>query len=60
VLAIFARQNPTRRSHCFTPHIGDHLGTHADEPGDNIYNGAIDNASGVAGVLEIAEQFYRQ
>ena len=35
----------------------DHLGTHKDEPGDNIYNGAIDNATGVAGVLEIAEQF---
>ena len=35
----------------------DHLGTHADEPGDNIYNGAIDNGTGLAGVLEIAEQF---
>jgi Zn-dependent M28 family amino/carboxypeptidase len=35
----------------------DHLGTHSNEPGDNIYNGAIDNATGVAGVLEIAEQF---
>jgi Zn-dependent M28 family amino/carboxypeptidase len=35
----------------------DHLGTHADESGDNIYNGAIDNATGVAGLLEIAEQF---
>ena len=35
----------------------DHLGKHADETGDNIYNGAIDNATGVAGVLEIAEQF---
>jgi Zn-dependent M28 family amino/carboxypeptidase len=35
----------------------DHLGTHPDEAGDNIYNGAIDNATGVAGVLEIAEQF---
>ncbi|MGH8030567.1 MAG: M28 family metallopeptidase [Arenimonas sp.] len=35
----------------------DHLGTHPDEPGDNIYNGAIDNATGVAGVLEIAESF---
>jgi Zn-dependent M28 family amino/carboxypeptidase len=33
----------------------DHLGKHADEPGDNIYNGAIDNATGVAGILEIAE-----
>jgi Zn-dependent M28 family amino/carboxypeptidase len=35
----------------------DHLGTHADEPGDNIYNGAIDNATGVGGILEIAEKF---
>jgi Zn-dependent M28 family amino/carboxypeptidase len=35
----------------------DHLGTHPEEPGDNIYNGAIDNATGVAGVLEIAEAF---
>jgi Zn-dependent M28 family amino/carboxypeptidase len=35
----------------------DHLGKHADEPGDNIYNGAIDNATGVAGILEIAGEF---
>ena len=35
----------------------DHLGQHPEESGDNIYNGAIDNATGVAGVLEIAEQF---
>ncbi len=35
----------------------DHLGTRADEAGDNIYNGAIDNGSGLAGVLEIAEKF---
>jgi Zn-dependent M28 family amino/carboxypeptidase len=35
----------------------DHLGVHAEEAGDNIYNGAIDNGTGVAGVLEIAEQF---
>ena len=35
----------------------DHLGTHPEEAGDNIYNGAIDNATGVAAVLEIAEQF---
>jgi len=32
----------------------DHLGKQEDKPGDNIYNGAIDNASGVAGMLEIA------
>ena len=34
----------------------DHLGKHAGE-GDQIYNGAIDNATGIAGILEIAEQF---
>lgn len=35
----------------------DHLGTHPQEPGDNIYNGAVDNATGVAGLLELAEAF---
>jgi len=35
----------------------DHLGTHAEEAGDNTYNGAIDNGTGIAGVLEIAEAF---
>ncbi len=38
----------------------DHLGKHEGEPGDNIYNGAIDNATGVAGVLEIAEAMVAQ
>jgi Zn-dependent M28 family amino/carboxypeptidase len=50
----------------------DHLGNHAheaDEHGgasagephaDTIYNGAIDNATGVAGILEVAEAFARQ
>ena len=37
----------------------DHLGKHEGE-GDTIYNGAIDNATGVAGVLEIAEAFAHQ
>lgn len=35
----------------------DHLGKHEDEFGDSIYNGAVDNATGVAGILEIAERF---
>ena len=35
----------------------DHLGTHEGESGDAIYNGAVDNATGVAGILEIAEAF---
>ncbi len=50
----------------------DHLGNHAheaDEHGgagagephaDTIYNGAVDNATGVAGILEIAEAFSKQ
>ena len=35
----------------------DHLGTHEGETGDNIYNGAVDNATGVAAIIEIAEAF---
>ncbi len=35
----------------------DHLGKHEGESGDRIYNGAVDNATGVAGVIEIAEKF---
>lgn len=35
----------------------DHLGIHQDQPGDNIYNGAIDNATGLAGILSIAKAF---
>ncbi len=51
----------------------DHLGKHSAEGGheghgadakttgpDTIYNGAVDNASGVAGILEIAEAFSKQ
>ena len=37
----------------FTAHH-DHLGIRPDKPGDNIYNGALDNASGVALMLGIA------
>jgi Zn-dependent M28 family amino/carboxypeptidase len=35
----------------------DHLGVGAPVKGDTIYNGALDNASGVATVLEIARAF---
>ena len=35
----------------------DHLGRDAKLKGDQIYNGALDNASGVASVLEIAQAF---
>ena len=41
----------------YTAHY-DHLGTgEPDETGDSIYNGAYDNASGVALLLEIAGAF---
>ncbi|HCD54383.1 MAG TPA: peptidase M28 [Halieaceae bacterium] len=35
----------------------DHLGVRPSDAGDNIYNGASDNASGVAGLLALARQF---
>jgi Zn-dependent M28 family amino/carboxypeptidase len=35
----------------------DHLGVGAPEKGDKIYNGALDNASGVASLLEMARAF---
>jgi Zn-dependent M28 family amino/carboxypeptidase len=43
----------------------DHLGKHDDEQNaqgtaDVIYNGAVDNATGVAGILEIADAFAHQ
>ena len=35
----------------------DHLGTQPSMEGDNIFNGAYDNATGVAGLLELARIF---
>ena len=35
----------------------DHLGMNDDQSGDNIYNGAVDNATGTAGLLELANYF---
>lgn len=40
----------------FTAHY-DHLGIHASEPGDNIYNGAVDNGTGTGILLELAHAF---
>ncbi len=37
----------------FSAHL-DHLGTKPEKKGDNIYNGAMDNAAGVAALLEMA------
>jgi Zn-dependent M28 family amino/carboxypeptidase len=35
----------------------DHLGRHPELQGDQIFNGAIDNASGVASVIELGDAF---
>jgi Zn-dependent M28 family amino/carboxypeptidase len=35
----------------------DHIGANEKLEGDKIFNGALDNASGVAGLLELAEMF---
>lgn len=35
----------------------DHLGKDTTLPGDQIFNGAVDNATGIAGLLELAEGF---
>ena len=56
VVAIFPGRDPKLRDEyvVFSAHW-DHLGIGApDKSGDTIYNGALDNATGVASVLEIA------
>ena len=40
----------------FTAHL-DHLGVVKEKSGDNIFNGAMDNASGVATLIETARLF---
>ncbi len=35
----------------------DHLGKNESLTGDQIYNGAVDNASGIAAIIEVAEAF---
>jgi Zn-dependent M28 family amino/carboxypeptidase len=40
----------------YTAHY-DHLGIRPDMPGDNIYNGAMDNATGCGILMEIARVF---
>ncbi|MEM8734771.1 MAG: M20/M25/M40 family metallo-hydrolase [Planctomycetota bacterium] len=60
VLGVLPGSDPKLKDEyvVFTAHH-DHIGLAAerDENGDNIYNGAIDNASGTAALLTIAEAF---
>jgi hypothetical protein len=56
VVAIARGSDPRLRDEyvLLTAHM-DHLGVGTPVNGDSIYNGADDNASGTAGVLEVAE-----
>ena len=58
ILAKLEGSDPQLRDQyvVYTAHW-DHLGIGAPVNGDKIYNGALDNASGVAQVLEIARAF---
>jgi Zn-dependent M28 family amino/carboxypeptidase len=62
VIGVLKGANPAQAV-IYTAHY-DHLGMREAKPGDapdvdRIYNGAIDNASGLSGVLEIAESLSR-
>ena len=57
VLAIW----PGRKSHeyvLYTAHW-DSLGVDAARAGHNVFNGAVDNATGIAGLLSLAQSFKR-
>jgi Zn-dependent M28 family amino/carboxypeptidase len=58
VVAMLPGSNRKMRDEAvmFTAHY-DHLGIRPDMPGDNIYNGAVDNATGCGILLEIARAF---
>jgi len=55
VLALLPGSDPNRRDETvmYTAHY-DHLGIDASAKGDNIYNGAVDNATGCGILLELA------
>jgi Zn-dependent M28 family amino/carboxypeptidase len=58
VVAMLPGSDPVRRNEAviYTAHY-DHLGIRPDMPGDNIYNGADDNATGCGILLELAHAY---
>ena len=58
VIAKLEGSDPERRDEyvIYTAHW-DHLGKDETRQGDQIFNGALDNATGTAGLIEIAEAF---
>jgi Zn-dependent M28 family amino/carboxypeptidase len=62
VIGVLKGRNP-QQAVIYTAHY-DHLGMREAQPGDapgtdRIFNGAIDNASGLSGVLEVAQSLAR-
>ena len=62
VIGVLRGRNP-QQAVIYTAHY-DHLGMREPEPGDpsgtdRIFNGATDNASGLSGVLEVAQSLAR-
>src|SRR5229473_709301 len=55
VVALLEGSDPNRNNEAvlYTAHY-DHLGIDTSETGDNIYNGAVDNATGCGILLELA------
>ncbi len=60
VVARIEGSDPTlRQEYVVVSAHWDHLGRNDKLEGDRIYNGALDNATGTAGLLELAEAFGR-
>src|SRR5436190_4972981 len=54
VMGVLEGSEKPREYVIFTAHW-DHLGVGEEQNGENIYHGAVDNASGVASMMEIAK-----
>lgn len=58
VIAVWPGAKRRREYVLYTAHW-DHLGRDPQRSGHNIFNGALDNASGVAGLITLAQSFVR-
>lgn len=56
VVAVIPGTERPEESVIYSAHW-DHLGTNPELPGDNIYNGAVDNAAGTAALISLARLF---
>lgn len=56
VIALIPGKEGNKENIIFTAHW-DHFGVASPVDGDSIYNGAIDNATGVAALMEIARMY---